>query len=50
MDEELENIFLRALEQNQQKLLRICSVYSKDPKDKKGHGLLGFEATLFFYY
>lgn len=35
MDQELENTFLRALEQNQQKLLRICSVYAEDAEDKK---------------
>ena len=35
MDKKLENTFLTALEQNQQKLLRICSVYAKDPEDTK---------------
>ncbi|MEX2232100.1 MAG: sigma-70 family RNA polymerase sigma factor [Cyclobacteriaceae bacterium] len=35
MDQELENAFLRALEQNQQKLLRVCSVYAEDADDKK---------------
>jgi RNA polymerase sigma-70 factor (ECF subfamily) len=35
MDQELENTFIRALEQNQQKLLRICSVYAEDADDKK---------------
>jgi len=35
MDQELENTFLKALEQNQQKLLRICSVYANDADDKK---------------
>jgi RNA polymerase sigma factor (sigma-70 family) len=35
MDQQLENIFLTALEQNQQKLLRICSVYARDADDKK---------------
>lgn len=35
IDQELENTFLRALEQNQQKLLRICSVYAEDNDDKK---------------
>lgn len=35
MDQELENTFLRALEQHQQKLLRICSVYAEDADDKK---------------
>ena len=35
MDQDLENTFLRALEQNQQKLLRICSVYAEDADEKK---------------
>lgn len=35
MDQRLENIFLKGLEQNQQKLLRICSVYARDADDKK---------------
>lgn len=35
MGKELENTFLAALEQNQQKLLRICSVYAKDAEDTK---------------
>ena len=35
MDQELENTFLTALEKNQQKLLRICSVYANDDEDKK---------------
>jgi RNA polymerase sigma factor (sigma-70 family) len=35
MDRQLENAFLTALEQNQQKLLRVCSVYAEDPEDKK---------------
>ena len=35
MGRELENTFLEALEQNQQKLLRICSVYAKDAEDTK---------------
>lgn len=35
MDQELENTFLTALEQNQQKLLRVCSVYAEDAEDKK---------------
>ncbi|WP_339706206.1 RNA polymerase sigma factor [uncultured Kriegella sp.] len=35
MSNELEKTFLNALEQNQQKLLRICSVYSKDTDDTK---------------
>lgn len=35
MNEHLENTFLTAVEQNQQKLLRVCSVYAKDANDKK---------------
>jgi RNA polymerase sigma factor (sigma-70 family) len=35
MDQELENIFIKALEQNQDKLLRICSVYADNADDKK---------------
>ena len=35
MSQELENTFLTAIEKNQQKLLRICSVYSKDTKELK---------------
>ncbi|HEY5745520.1 MAG TPA: sigma-70 family RNA polymerase sigma factor [Chryseolinea sp.] len=35
MDQKLEDTFLKALEQNQQKLLRICSVYAEDADDKK---------------
>lgn len=35
MDQQLEDTFLRALEQNQQKLLRVCSVYAEDAEDKK---------------
>lgn len=35
MDHGIENTFLRALEENQQKLLRICSVYAADADDKK---------------
>ena len=35
MNPHLENTFLIALEQNQQKLLRICSVYAVDSEDKK---------------
>jgi len=35
MDQKLESIFLTALEQNQQKLLRVCSVYAEDQEDKK---------------
>lgn len=35
MDKELESSFLSALEQNQQKILRICSIYAIDNEDKK---------------
>jgi RNA polymerase sigma factor (sigma-70 family) len=35
MDQDLENTFLQALEENQQKLLRVCSVYAEDADDKK---------------
>lgn len=35
MDNNLEDVFLSGLEQNQQKLLRICSVHSKDSEDEK---------------
>lgn len=35
MDQEQEITFLKALEQHQQKLLRICSVYAEDADDKK---------------
>jgi len=35
MDQQLENTFLMALEQNKQKLLRVCSVYAEDNEDKK---------------
>ena len=35
MNEHLENTFLTAVEQNQQKLLRVCSVYAEDANDKK---------------
>jgi RNA polymerase sigma factor (sigma-70 family) len=35
MDQELQNTFLKALEQNQGKLLRVCSVYATDAEDKK---------------
>jgi RNA polymerase sigma factor (sigma-70 family) len=34
MNQDLENTFVRALEQNQHKLLRICSVYAEDSDDK----------------
>ncbi len=33
MDKDLKNTFLNALEEHQQKLLRICSVYAKDSDD-----------------
>ena len=32
---ELENIFLEGLEENKQKLLRICSAYTNDDEEKK---------------
>lgn len=35
MNPSLENRFLTALEQNQHKLLRVCSVYAEDSDDKK---------------
>ena len=35
MNQQLENTFLKALEENQQKLLRVCSVYAEDADDKK---------------
>lgn len=35
MNSNLEQLFLAALEQHQQKLLRICSVYAEDEDDKK---------------
>jgi RNA polymerase sigma factor (sigma-70 family) len=35
MDQQLENTFLKALEQNQQKLLRVCSVYAENAEDRK---------------
>ncbi|MEP1034778.1 sigma-70 family RNA polymerase sigma factor [Ekhidna sp.] len=35
MDRELETAFLEGLEQNKQKLLRVCSVYAADDEDKK---------------
>ena len=35
MDKEQEDLFLKVLEQNQQKLFRICSVYSKNSEDTK---------------
>ncbi len=35
MDLKLETTFLTGLEQNKQKILRICSVYAKNEEDKK---------------
>ncbi|WP_074406003.1 RNA polymerase sigma factor [Aquimarina megaterium] len=35
MRKERETIFLNALEENQEKLFRICSIYSKDDEDTK---------------
>lgn len=35
MNRQLESTFLAAIEQNQQKLLRVCSVYAEDEHDKK---------------
>ncbi|WP_281540382.1 RNA polymerase sigma factor [Maribacter aestuarii] len=35
MEKEQETIFLDALEKNQEKLFRICSIYSKDEEDAK---------------
>jgi RNA polymerase sigma factor (sigma-70 family) len=35
MRKERETIFLNALEENQEKLFRICSMYSKDHEDAK---------------
>ena len=35
MDQRMESAFLTALEQNHQKLLRVCSVYAEDAEDKK---------------
>ena len=35
MSQSLESIFLTAIEEHQQKLLRICSVYAEDDDDKK---------------
>jgi RNA polymerase sigma factor (sigma-70 family) len=35
MHQDLEITFLEALEQNQEKLLRVCSVYAADPEEKK---------------
>lgn len=35
MRKERETIFLNALEENQEKLFRVCSIYSKDHEDAK---------------
>ena len=35
MKKELETIFLKALELNQEKLFRICSIYARDDEDAK---------------
>jgi RNA polymerase sigma factor (sigma-70 family) len=35
MNQTLESTFLTAIEQNKQKLLRVCSVYAEDDDDKK---------------
>ncbi len=35
MKQETETLFLSALEQNRQKLYRICSIYSEDDEDSK---------------
>lgn len=35
MSQKLENTFLAAVEKNQNKLLRICSVYAKDTEESK---------------
>lgn len=35
MASDLENTFLKAMEENQEKLLRVCSVYASDEDDKK---------------
>jgi len=35
MKKERETIFLNALEENQEKLFRVCSIYSKDHEDAK---------------
>lgn len=34
MDKELESVFLAGLEEHKQKLLRICTVYSKDEEER----------------
>src|SRR6478736_6755977 len=35
MNQQLETTFLSAIEENQNKLLRVCSVYANDADDKK---------------
>jgi RNA polymerase sigma-70 factor (ECF subfamily) len=35
MDQQLERTFLLGLEENQEKLLRVCSVYAKDAETKE---------------
>jgi len=35
MSQEIKSTFLNALEENQHKLLRLCSVYAEDADDKK---------------
>lgn len=35
MDQQLQAMFLTTLEQNQHRLLRICSVYAEDAEDRK---------------
>lgn len=35
MNEQLESTFLEAIEQDQRRLLRVCSVYAEDEDDKK---------------
>jgi RNA polymerase sigma factor (sigma-70 family) len=35
MNQDLENAFLTGVEQNKQKLLRVCSVYAENDDDKK---------------
>ena len=35
MKKEVETIFLSALEQNREKLFRVCSIYSEDEEDAK---------------
>ena len=35
MNQQLEDTFLTGVEQNQHKLLRVCSVYAEDDDDKK---------------